>query len=329
MSERNKKYLIVFLLFGTCLASAFLLVQSTGFTQKNLTSLAEADSLLNRSFRTFNITGSQIREDYIVLDSVNKRKLYRVRVPEGFSKTQLHFEIHNTFRAFNVSSPTRVIFPEKDYHIHLLKNRTVFATVKIQTDPDLVLQRSFGSILVAFESEPSESVLEQVKAMGEPISLVMMIEDTETASDFYEMQERLFSDIMLWLKNEEGENIPGSNSTFGLLKLQNLQDYNPNAAILSFQSLDEGDNKTLLRNLSGTTLNYIDVSDAALLQEDMGKAAFKQELQKFSRKAQRGEYPIAIVMGDGQSLEWLQQELAGFKKKGLRIIPPKKKRFEK
>ena len=329
MSERNKKYLIVFLLFGTCLASAFLLVQSTGLTQKNLSSLAEADSLLNRSFRTFNIAGNQVREDYVELDSANRRKVYRVRVPEGFSKTQLHYEIHTTFQEYDVSSPTRVVFPERDFHIHLLKNRTVFATVKLQTDPKLVLQRSFGSILVAFESEPSESILEQIKAMGEPISIVIMVEDLERISDLMEMQERIISDVMLWLKNENGENIPGTNSPFELQKLQNLQDYNPNADLLSFRSLNAKDNNTLLRNLSGTTLNYIDVSDAALLQDDMGKAAFKQELQKFSRKAQRGEYPIAIVMGDGRSLEWLQQELASFKKKGLRIIPPKKKRFER
>lgn len=327
MSERNKKYLIVFLLFGTCLASAFLLIQSSEFKSKNLTDLAEADSLLNRSFRTFNIAGSQIQEDYVELDAENKRKLYHVRVPEGFSKTQLHHEIHNTFSAYDVSSPTRVIFPEKDFHIHLLKNHTVFATVKLQTDPDLVLQRSFGSILVAFESEPSESILEQIRAMGEPISIVMMMEETKRAADLYDAQEGLLSDIMLWLKNENGENIPGTNSSFELQKLQNVQEYNPNADILSFQSLDDESNPALMQNLSGTTLNYIDVSEAALLQEDMGKAAFKQELQKFSREAQRGEYPIAIIMGNGRSLEWLRQELAGLKKKGLRIIPPKMKRF--
>ncbi|NGP77109.1 hypothetical protein G3570_10725 [Balneolaceae bacterium YR4-1] len=327
MSERNKKYLIVFLLFGTCLASAFLLLQSTEFRSKTLTNLAEADSLLNNSFRTFNISENQVREDFVEVDSVNKRKLYRVRVPDGFSKTQLHYEIHNTFKDYSVDSPTRVIFPDKDFHIHLLNNQTVFATVKLQTDPDLVLQRSFGSILVAFESEPPESILEQIKAMGEPISIVMMMEDTKRASDIFEMQEGLFSDILLWLKNENGENIPGSNTSLGWQKLQSLQEYIPNADVLSFQKLDESDNTTLMQNLSGTTLNYIDVSEASLLQDDMGRAAFKQELQKFSRQAQRGEYPIAIVMGDGRSVEWLRQELAGLKKRGLRIIPPKKKRF--
>ena len=327
MSERNKKYLIVFLLFGTCLASAFLLLQSTGFTQKNLNTLAEADSLLKRNFSTFNISAKQVREDYIELDSVNKRKLYRVQVPEGFSKTQLHYEIHNTFQVYDVSSPTKVTFPEKDFHIHLMKNHTVFATVRLQTDPDLMLQRSFGSILVAFDSEPSESQLEQVKALGEPISVVMMVDDTERISDFNNEQDGLLSNAMLWLKNENGENIPGSDNSFEMQKLQDLQEYNPTADVLSFLSLDNGNNEATLQNLSGTTLNYIDVSDASLLQDEMGKAAFKQELQKFSREAQRGEYPIAIVMGNEQSLDWLQQELATFKKKGLRIIPPKKKRF--
>ncbi|MDX1587150.1 MAG: hypothetical protein R3222_10405 [Balneolaceae bacterium] len=327
MSERNKKYLIVFLLFGTCLASAFLLLQSTGFTQKNLNTLAEADSLLKRNFSTFNISAKQVREDYIELDSVNKRKLYRVQVPEGFSKTQLHYEIHNTFQVYDVSSPTKVTFPEKDFHIHLMKNHTVFATVRLQTDPDLMLQRSFGSILVAFESEPSESQLQQVKALGEPISVVMMMDNTERISDFNNEQDGLLSNVMLWLKNENGENIPGSDNSFEMQKLQDLQEYNPTADVLSFLSLDNGNNEATLQNLSGTTLNYIDVSDASLLQDEMGKAAFKQELQKFSREAQRGEYPIAIVMGNEQSLDWLQQELATFKKKGLRIIPPKKKRF--
>ncbi|MGK7370547.1 MAG: hypothetical protein ACNS64_10055 [Candidatus Halalkalibacterium sp. M3_1C_030] len=328
MSDRNKKYFIVFLLFAACLASAFLLIDSSTLPNRSLNSLAEADSLLNRSFRTFNISEKQIREDIIELDSVNKRKLYRVKVPGAFSKTQLHYEIHNTFKAYNVNSPAKVIFPERDFHIHLLNDNTVFATVKLQTDPDLVLQRSFGSILIAFESEPSDSRLEQIRAMGEPISLVMMIEDLDRARDLYELQEKLYSEIMLWLKNENGENIPGNNTSINLPKLQNLQAEHPNADILSFQSLEEEDNKALLRNLSGTTLNYIDVSEAALLQEEMGKTAFKQELQKFSRQAQQGEYPIAIVMSDDQSLEWLQQELASFKKKGLRIIPPRKKRFK-
>lgn len=328
MSERNKKYFIVFLLFAACLASAFLLVDSSGLSGRSLNSISEADSLLNKSFRTFNIAESQIREDIIKLDSVNKRKLYRVRIPEAFSKTQLHYEIHNTFKAYDVESPAKVIFPEKDFHIHLLKNNTVFATVKLQTDPDLVLRRSFGSILVAFNSEPSDSRLEQIRAMGEPISLVMIVEDIDRAADFIDMQEKFYSEIILWLKSENGENIPDNNTSINLPKLQSLQADHPNADLLSFQSLNEDNNKALLRNLSGTTLNYIDVSEAVILQEEMGKTAFKQELQKFSRKAQQGEYPIAIVMGDDQSLEWLQQELAGFKKKGLRIIPPRKKRFE-
>lgn len=327
MSERNKKYLIVFLLAGACLVSSFLLIHSSGSAVKTLNSISEADSLVKNNLDAFNVRTNQIREHVIALDSLNKRKVYNVRVPQGFSKTQLHHEIHDTFTKYDVKSPAKIIFPDKDFHIHLLKDNTVFATIRLITDPDLVLQRSFASILVAFDSKPTQNMLDQIKAFGEPISVVLMIEDAERASDLTEELPANFSDILFWLKNENGDNLPGNNSSKVLPKLQHLQRETPNAGILSFINFETGTDHNKRQNLSGTELDYIDVSDATLLQSEMGKTAFKQELQKFSRKAQQGEYPIAIVMAEEESLEWLQQELADFKKRGLRIVPPKKKRF--
>lgn len=329
MSERNKKYLIVFLLSGACLISIFLLIDSSGSAIKFLNSYAEADSLLKRNLQTFNISDNQINDRVVELDSLNRRKIYHVRVPAGFSKTQLHHEIHQTFFEYNVDAPAKVVFPEKDFHIQLIKNNTVFTTIKLQTDPDLVLQRSFGSILVAFDSQPSKEILKQVNALGEPIPVVLMLKDTEGAIDLYNELSKNYSNILFWLRDKEGDNIPGNNYTATTLpKLQQLQEGAPNAGVLSFLSLnDKGTDKSRLQNLSGTELDYIDVSDAVLLQADMGKTAFKQELHKFSRRARLGEYPIAIVMGEEVSLDWLQQELNTFKKKGLRIIAPEKKRF--
>lgn len=269
-------------------------------------------------------------EQIVELDSLNRRKVYRVRVPAGFSKTQLHHEIHQTFFEYNVDAPAKVVFPEKDFHIQLLKNNTVFTTIKLQTDPDLVLQRSFGSILVAFDSQPSKEILKQVNALGEPIPVVLMTENTEGVTDLYHELSEVYDDILFWLKNKDGDNIPGNDYTASTLpKLQQLQEETPNAGVLSFTNLDDdGTEHSRLQSLSGTELYYIDVSEAVLLQADMGKTAFKQELHKFSRLARQGEYPIAIVMGEEQSLDWLQQELNTFKKKGLRIISPEKKRFK-
>lgn len=327
MSERNKKYLIVILLSGACVSSIFLLLYSSNTAKKTLTSFAVADSLLRSDLETFNIPSRQIRERTISIDTSEVRKKYTVKVPPGFSKTQLHHEIQNTFYEYGIGIPAKVTFPEKDFSIHMVLNNTVFTTVVLQTDTDLELQRSFGSILVAFESLPSRNVLQKIGALGEPISVVMMIEDPEQASDFKEQLAATYTNLAFWLQDENGTNVLSENHLSALPKLQHLQEGTPNAGVLSFLSLDESQNNTLLQSLSGTTLNYIDVSEAIILRTDMGKAAFSQELLKFSRRARRGEYPVAIVMGEEESLDWLQEELADFKKSGLQIVQPQKKRF--
>jgi len=327
VSERKKKYLIVFLLLGACIVSTFLLIHSSSIAVQSLNSLAEADSLLRKDLETFNISHRQIREHTIQLDSVRSRKEYRVRVPQGFSKTQLHHEIHTTFHRYDVITPARVEFPEKDYHIFLLKDKTVFTSIRIDTDPELELQRSFGSILVAFDSKPSENMLNRVQTIGEPISIVMMVEDPEEAGELASEWPGNFSNIFFWLQNRESGIETARQASLHLPKLQQLQENVPGASVLSFQSLVKGANNLELEDLSGTTLDFIDVSEATLLQADMGKTAFEQELNKFSRKARRGEYPIAIVIGEEESLNWLQEELADFKKRGLTIVPVKKKRF--
>lgn len=327
MSERNKKYLIVLLLLGACLASTLLLIYSSASAIKSLSSIAEAGSLLRNDLETFNISESQIRERTIRIDSANIRKEYLVRVPPGFSKTQLHQEIAHTFSRYRIKTPAKVTFPEKDFSIYLLLDNTVFVTIRLQTDPDLVLTKSFGSILVAFESAPSQDILRKINAFGEPIPVVLMIEDPGQANELKNKLTANYPNILFWLRDEEGENILSENSAAALPKLQHLQKGTPRAGVLSFQSLDANKNDRLLQSLSGTTLDYIDVSEAILLRADLGQTVFKQELHKFSRKARRGEYPVAIVMGEEESLDWLQEELADFKKSGLKIIPPKKIAF--
>lgn len=282
---------------------------------------------MKSDLETFNISNRQIRERTIQLDSVHSRKEYRVRVPQGFSKTQLHHEIHTTFHRYDVNAPARVEFPEKDYHIYLLKDQTVFTSIRIETDPELKLQRSFGSILVAFDARPSERMMNRIQTIGEPISVVLILEDPEQAGEVASEWPDNFSDIFFWLQDAESSNGTAQHASLRMPKLQQLQETAPGASVLSFQSLSEEPATPELQNLSGTTLDFIDVSEATLLQANMGKTAFKQELNKFSRKARRGEYPIAIVIGEDESLNWLQEELADFKKRGLTIVPVKKKRF--
>lgn len=327
MSDRNKKYLIVALLLGACTASIFLLLSVPGSATKNLHNVAQADSLIRRDLNVFNIPDRQIRERTIQVTESGIRKLYDVRVPPGFSKTHLHQEVHETFYEYGVTAPARVAFPQRDYHIHLLAENTIFATLRVSTDPDLNMVRSFGSILVAFDGKPSQEILRKMETLGEAIPIVLKIDDPGQTSELTDDLQNGLNNILFWLQSENEDNVVDTDSENMLPKLQQLQQEIPGAGLLSFQSLQRDNNASFLQALSETNLDYIDVSEAILLHADLGRAAFKQELQKFRIRAGRGEYPVAIVMGHEESLEWLQEELANFKKSGLRIISPKKNRF--
>jgi len=327
VSDRNKKYLIVALLLGACTASIFLLFSVSGSATKRLHNVAQADSLIRRDLNVFNIPDRQIRERTIQVTDSGIRKLYDVRVPPGFSKTHLHQEIHETFYEYGVTAPARVAFPQRDFHIHLLAENTIFASLKVSTDPDLNMIRSFGSILVAFDGKPSQEILRKMETLGEAIPIVLKIDDPGQTSELTDDLQNELNNILFWLQGENENNVVDTDSENMLPKLQQVQQEIPGAGLLSFQSLQRGNNASFLQALSETTLDYIDVSEAILLHADLGRAAFKQELQKFRIQASRGEYPVAIVMGHEQSLEWLREELANFKKSGLRIISPKKNRF--
>lgn len=307
--------------------STFLLIYSSVPSVKYLNSFQEADSLLLNNFRTFNIAERQVRERVISLDSIYNRKEYRVNVPPGFSKTQLHYEIHHTFREYNVETPAKVVFPEKDLTIYLVLDNTVFYTIRLQTDPELVLERSYGSILVAFDSDPSQKLLEKISSFGEPIFPVLMIDNPLQANELKKQLNKTYPDIFFWLQNEEGDNPINEAGNPLLPSLRHLQQAVPDAGVLSFESLEKSASGYLIKSLSKTSLTYVDVSEATVLHPDIDKNTFKLKLRQFSRKARRGEHPVAILMADEKTLEWLQQELADFKKSGLQIVPPKERRF--
>ena len=207
VSDRNKKYLIVALLLGACTASIFLLLSVSDSATKTLNHIAQADSLIRRDLNIFNISGSQIRDRTIEVTDTYSRKVYDVRVPPGFSKTHLHQELHETFYGYGISAPAHVVFPDKDFHIQLVDNSTVFATIRVSTDPELSIMRSFGSILVAFDEKPPEKILQRVEALGEVIPIVLKIDDIDQTSEFSDDFQNELNNILIWLQGEDEENV--------------------------------------------------------------------------------------------------------------------------
>ncbi|MDZ7715818.1 MAG: hypothetical protein U5J95_06350 [Balneolaceae bacterium] len=327
MKEKKKKRIIAALLLISCIISGFLLAYTSAPSSQSLTSFAKADSLILNDLYKFNVLDNQIRVQTITVDSNLSRKKYTINVPPGFSKTQLHNELNRTFYDYDVRTPADVIFPHKDFRIHLLYDQTVFRSITLTTDPELTLNRNFGSILVAFDKVPADELLDQVISFGEPISIALIVKNPMEANQLKSELQEKYPHVLFWLQDENGNNIPGSISSRMLPKLQHLQDAVPNAGVLSFKNLTNDLVDEYRQMFSKTNLEYIDASNAILLDSDLGRAAFMQELNKFAQQAASFEQPTAIVMGNKESLEWLKNGLSDFKKSGLEIVPPKRQHF--
>ena len=327
MEEKKKKRIIAALLLTSCIVSAFLLAYTSAPVSRPLTSFSQSDSLIYNDLYKFNISDDQIRVQNVSVDSNLTRKKYTVNLAPEFSKTQLHNELHQTFYNYGVRTPADIIFPYQDFRIHLMYNGTVFRSITLATDPELTLNRNFGSILIAFNQVPSEDLLEKVISFGEPISIALVVKNPMEANELKTELIDQYPYVLFWLKDDSGNNIPGSSSSRMLPKLQHLQDAVPNAGVLSFKSLQNNLMDEYEQVFSKTNLQYIDASNAVLLNSELGRPTFMQELNKFAQQANNFEQPLAIVMGNDESLEWLKNGLNNLKKSGLEIVPPKRQYF--
>lgn len=318
MTEKNKKLIIALLLLLSCIVSTFILIETESANSRRLNSFARADSLLQSNLGKFNISSDQVRVQTIQVDSTFSRKNYRIAVPPGFSKTQLHAELHKTFHPLEVESPAEVLFPNKDFRIHLLYRNTVFRSIFLTTDPELQLDRSFGSIVIAFRNIPSDKRIEQIISLGEPVSIALIVENPLEANELKTTLEDQYSEIIFWLQDENGNNITAMEPSRALPKLRNLQEAVSGARVLSFTAPEELSN----RILSDLNLQFIDASQSVLLDANLGRPAFIQELNKFQKQTQNYEHGLAVVMGSSQAINWLREELSDFKKSGLRITTP-------
>jgi hypothetical protein len=308
-------------------AGSGLLAFNPNSSSEGLNSLAVADSLIYLSLKKFNISEQQIKIQNIKVDTVLSRKYYLIDVPPDFSKTQLHLELAHALLPFGVSTPANVVFPQKDMVIHLVYQHTVIRSIELQTDSDLVMERNPASILVAVDGALPPTLLDQIIGFGEPLALALITNNVLDASELKKSLGDKYPYLLFWLKDEDGNNVLSHEIAGDLTRLQHLQEAIPEASVLSFANLDASASPDNNRLLSQTSLAYVDVSEAIMLDSEDGRISFRQELNKFVQKARRNEHPVAIVRGNSESLNWLQSELADFKKAGLHIVLPRKKQF--
>lgn len=94
------------------------------------------DSLITSSLKAEPSIGSSFRIYKIEVDSNFTRTVYRVPVHPTFSKTMFHFGLHKQLSKYEIESPAKVIFPERDMNIYIYDNGTIKSTIRlITTDP--------------------------------------------------------------------------------------------------------------------------------------------------------------------------------------------------
>lgn len=320
MKEQKKKQLIASLLLISCIISGYMLFAGPGGEGKRLNSLAQADSLIQNKLSEFNINDDQVRISTNRVDSNFIRKTYHIGLPYQFSKTQFHAELNRTLHQYSIKTPAKVTFPEQNIDIHLLINGTVIRTLSLQTDPELVMNRNKVSILITSEELPGKTLIAKLASLGEPIPLVIKIEDPMHANELTKKIGNQYNRIIFWLQNSDGENLMTANPDNAITKLKQLEDILPKAHILQFRQNDQKQQQLMTK----TNLTFISAADALLLHEEMGKASFFEELDKLRSQP---EHSIAVINGSNQTLDWLKEKLPELKKAGIDLVSPPQTSF--
>jgi hypothetical protein len=131
---KSGKKIIAALLLVACILSGIILAYTPSFVSNKITTDSELDSIIQLSFDEARVLRNQIRVYNVEHDSSFSRKVYRVRVPSSFSKTSFHLDLHQRLYPFGITTPSKVVFPERDMNIYIALEGTIFRTIRLITD---------------------------------------------------------------------------------------------------------------------------------------------------------------------------------------------------
>jgi len=134
----NKKVILVILLIFACVSSAYLLISIPSTTPMRITSQEHLDEVIQQGLHEQGIANEHIRVYTAMQDSLFTRKVYQIDTPPSFSKTTLHYELHKLLNEYDAQIPGKVQFPEQDLHLYVKVNGTIFRTLRVRTNPDLI-----------------------------------------------------------------------------------------------------------------------------------------------------------------------------------------------
>ena len=132
----KRRPLITILLALSCIASAIILAATPAYKSIDYSAADNLDSLITSILKDEPLIGSNFRKYHIEVDSNFTRTVYRVPVHPTFSKTMFHYSLHKTLSKFEIESPAKVFFPDRDMNIYIYESGTIKSMIRLITvDP--------------------------------------------------------------------------------------------------------------------------------------------------------------------------------------------------
>lgn len=335
LDSELKKKIIIALLAISCLTAGIILAFTTNESNHELRSLAETDTIIVDELTKFNIGKDQIERHSLKVDSNFTRWIYRVNVSPHLSKTHFHTSLHKRLHEMEVNTPARIYFPGKEMDIHLSYNNTVVRTIELQNDTSLVHKSSSAHILIYGNEPPSINTFELIEKFGEPIPLIIKINegDLEEVERVAETPLSSYEHIAYWLGtefpgNEQGKESLGMN---GLSRLRQFmgQIYNRHSSgkllyvdhSLPFKLSDI---KSVLKSQN---IDVYSIQDPLILEGNVGRTTYDQVIDEFKRRVFNGNTPTLLVEANPEQLRKLHKTLLQLKKQGLYVSSPEIKSY--
>jgi hypothetical protein len=321
LKAQQKKWVVILLLIS-CIAAFLLHVTYSPQALDQFRHSAEIDSLITLNFDRFNISSSQVRTRTIVLDTTSARKVYTVRVPPGFSKTQWHYELDKLMQPYRSATPARVIFPDQHLRIHVTYGTNVVRTIQLQTDPDLRLYRDFASLIIIFDRPPSGAILNQIQALGEPIHIAIRSQSPRTEFENIRNLRREYPYVVWGLQKNNGQPFDQLSDMDPFLNRINLvEQLDPGARIL-FSNPFEEITESFRQNTGRLNVMLIDISEAITIRDLSDSPQVTRTKQELSERSSLRWPPMVIVEGTNANIQRLQQFVEELKQDHVQLRSP-------
>jgi len=310
---------LLFVCIGVC---SLLLLQPELLFKPELTSLTELDDIIKDELIEFNIKQSQIQTRTVDEQLGFGRLIYRVDVPENFSKTFFHSELSRRLYPFEVRTPSIVNLPSKDLNIHVYWRNTIVRTLELRSSSDLSRNMNPGTIILETTVAPSRELLQRIELIGEPIRIVYRSDNTDVLLSWLQSTPRTMKPPLIHLDYNSGvAGLPDERFDRYISDVSRMVKQSSNTSLIL---IEQGGfvASSRLQRLLRTGVHVTRVQNPLYVSGNTDRDTFNELLQTFVRETRVGNRPVFVIPAIMTYIEWLQEDLIRYKKGGLHLTEP-------